>query len=93
MIAAPSFSLLYSIDALNEPKITVKVIGHQWYWSYEITDMVTSYDLAFDSYMLSTNDLLDAGKYLRLLEVDNRLLLPVRTNIRIIITAADVLHS
>jgi len=55
--------------------------------------MVTSYDLAFDSYMLSTNDLLDAGKYLRLLEVDNRLLLPVRTNIRIIITAADVLHS
>jgi len=55
--------------------------------------MLTSYDVAFDSYMLSTSDLADSGKYLRLLEVDNRLHLPIRTNIRVIITAADVLHS
>jgi cytochrome c oxidase subunit 1 len=90
LIAAPSFSLLYSIDELTEPKITVKVIGHQWYWSYETTDMVSAKDVNFDSYMLSEEDL-NGG--LRLLEVDARLALPVRTNIRILITAADVLHS
>jgi cytochrome c oxidase subunit 1 len=91
MIAAPSFSLLYSIDALAEPKISIKVIGHQWYWSYETTDMVSSKDVNFDSYMLAEDDLPAGG--LRLLEVDNRLSLPIRTNIRVIITATDVLHS
>lgn len=91
VIAAPSFSLLYSIDAMAEPKITVKVIGHQWYWSYETTDMLSAKDVNFDSYMLAEDDLPAGG--LRLLEVDNRLSLPVRTNIRVIITAADVLHS
>lgn len=93
LIAAPSFSLLYSIDALVEPKITVKVIGHQWYWSYETTDSVSSKDVNFDSYMLTEDALREEGKLLRLLEVDNRLALPVRTNIRVLITAADVLHS
>jgi cytochrome c oxidase subunit 2 len=91
LIAAPSFSLLYSIDALVSPKISVKVIGHQWYWSYETTDMITSKDINFDSYMLLEADLPKGA--LRLLEVDNRLVLPIRTNTRIIITAADVLHS
>lgn len=91
LIAAPSFSLLYSIDALTEPKITVKVIGHQWYWSYETTDMLSGKDVNFDSYMLLESDLPRGA--LRLLEVDNRLCLPVRTNIRLLITAADVLHS
>jgi cytochrome c oxidase subunit 2 len=91
LIAAPSFSLLYSIDALVAPKISVKVIGHQWYWSYETTDMITSKDINFDSYMLLEADLPKGA--LRLLEVDNRLVLPIRTNTRIIITAADVLHS
>jgi cytochrome c oxidase subunit 1 len=90
LIAAPSFSLLYSIDELTEPKITVKVIGHQWYWSYETTDMVSAKDVNFDSYMLSEEDLKGG---LRLLEVDARLALPVRTNVRVLITAADVLHS
>lgn len=91
LIAAPSFSLLYSIDALVAPKISVKVIGHQWYWSYETTDMITAKDINFDSYMLLEADLPKGA--LRLLEVDNRLVLPIRTNARIIITAADVLHS
>ena len=91
LIAAPSFSLLYSIDALVEPKITIKVIGHQWYWSYETTDMIRSLDVNFDSYMVAEDEL-EVGA-LRLLEVDNRLLLPIRTNIRLIITAVDVLHS
>jgi len=48
---------LYSIDALTAPKISVKVIGHQWYWSYETTDMITSKDINFDSYMLLEADL------------------------------------
>jgi cytochrome c oxidase subunit 1 len=91
LIAAPSFSLLYSIDALVCPKISVKVVGHQWYWSYETTDMVNSKDINFDSYMLLEADLPKGA--LRLLEVDNRLVLPVRTTTRVIITAADVLHS
>lgn len=91
LIAAPSFSLLYSIDALIEPKITMKAIGHQWFWSYETTDMVSAKDVNFDSYMVATDELKAGG--LRLLEVDNRLTLPVRTNIRMLITAIDVLHS
>ena len=86
LIAAPSFSLLYNIDALVEPRITVKIVGHQWYWSYETTDMLTSKEVNFDSYMVAEDELQEGG--LRLLEVDNRLLLPVRTNIRLLITAA-----
>lgn len=91
LIAAPSFSLLYSMDALVEPRVTIKIIGHQWYWSYETTDMLTSKDVNFDSYMVAEDELKRGG--LRLLEVDNRLILPVETNIRLIITAVDVLHS
>jgi cytochrome c oxidase subunit 1 len=91
LIAGPSFSLLYSMDALSEPKITIKVIGHQWYWSYETTDMTSAKDINFDSYMLLEADLPKGT--LRLLEVDNRIVLPIRTSIRILITAADVLHS
>lgn len=91
LIASPSFSLLYAIDALVEPKITVKAIGHQWYWSYETTEMSSAKDVNFDSYMVAEDELAAGG--LRLLEVDNRLTLPARTNIRMIITAVDVLHS
>lgn len=91
LIAAPSFTLLYSIDALVEPKITMKAIGHQWFWTYETTDMTSAKDVNFDSYMVAEDELAVGG--LRLLEVDNRLTLPVRTNIRMLITAVDVLHS
>lgn len=95
LIAIPSFSLLYSLDELIDPSVTLKVIGNQWYWSYEYSDysgfVSDDNDLCFDSYMLSTNDL-EIGTF-RLLEVDNRIVLPINTHIRLLITAADVLHS
>lgn len=90
-IAIPSFALLYSMDELNDPAVTLKVIGHQWYWSYEYSDYTDSDSIVFDSYMVAEDDL-ELGE-LRLLEVDNRVILPVNTRIRIIITSADVLHS
>jgi len=88
-IALPSFALLYSIDEIVDPAITIKVIGHQWYWSYEYSDYSNS--IVFDSYLIPEDDL-ELGQ-LRLLEVDNRLVLPVNTHIRVLVTAADVLHS
>jgi cytochrome c oxidase subunit 2 len=94
LIAVPSFALLYSLDEVIDPAVTLKVIGHQWYWSYEYSDYATlegGESLNFDSYMVSTNDL-TLGTY-RLLEVDNRVVLPITTHIRVLITAADVLHS
>jgi len=91
IIAVPSFSLLYSLDEIVDPEITLKVIGHQWYWSYEISDFSSSdADIEFDSYMLGADDL-TLGAF-RLLEVDNRVVLPTETHIRLLITAADVLH-
>jgi len=94
IIATPSFSLLYTIDQLHDPKLTLKIIGHQWYWSYEYSDYVNnSIDetIEFDSYMVAEEDLTFGA--LRLLEVDNRLFLPVETSIRLLITSSDVLHS
>jgi cytochrome c oxidase subunit 2 len=95
LIATPSFSLLYSLDELVRPGITVKIIGHQWYWSYELSDWNLKFkapSLRYDSYMrVFYRDLDWAG--FRLLEVDHRLVLPVRVHIRLLITASDVLHS
>jgi len=97
-IAVPSFALLYSVDERVDPALTVKVIGHQWYWSYEYSDYIEGKEgmedmkgRAFDSYMLP-DDELTTGQ-LRLLEVDHRLVRPIDTHIRRIVTAADVLHS
>jgi cytochrome c oxidase subunit 2 len=93
-IAIPSFALLYAMDETGFPQVTVKAIGHQWYWSYDYhnrIDGVTLPPVAFDSYMVLEDDLPEGG--LRLLEVDNRLYLPVNTPIRMLITSADVLHS
>lgn len=92
-IAIPSFALLYSMDEVVDPAITIKAIGHQWYWSYEYSDYNTSDEqsLAFDSYMVPEDEL-ELGQ-LRLLEVDNRLVVPANTHLRMIITSADVLHS
>nr|UPL65548.1 cytochrome c oxidase subunit II [Artheneis intricata] len=87
-IAMPSLHLLYLIDEINNPLMTVKAIGHQWYWSYEYSDFK---HIEFDSYMKPTNTL--ENNEFRLLDVDNRLVLPLNTQIRIIVTAADVLHS
>lgn len=93
IIAVPSFALLYSVDQIVDPSITLKIVGHQWYWSYEYSDYNNDEGegVAFDSYMLP-DDELTVGD-LRLLEVDNRVVLPVNTHIRLIVTSADVLHS
>ena len=92
-IAFPSFRLLYLLDEVIDPAITVKVIGHQWYWSYEYSDYggENVETISYDSYMIPTEDL-NTGD-LRLLEVDNSVVLPVNTHIRVIITSADVIHS
>nr|YP_009115359.1 cytochrome c oxidase subunit II [Episoriculus caudatus]AJA37972.1 cytochrome c oxidase subunit II [Episoriculus caudatus] len=88
LIALPSLRILYMMDEINNPTLTVKTVGHQWYWSYEYTD----YDeLNFDSYMVPTTDLKPGD--LRLLEVDNRAVLPMEMTVRVLITSEDVLHS
>nr|AKA09872.1 cytochrome oxidase subunit 2 [Dindymus lanius] len=87
-IAMPSLHLLYLIDEVNKPLMTLKTIGHQWYWSYEYSDFNS---IEFDSYMKPTNEL--SEQEFRLLDVDNRVVLPMNTQIRVLITAADVLHS
>jgi heme/copper-type cytochrome/quinol oxidase subunit 2 len=82
------------MDELIDPTITLKAVGHQWYWSYEFSDYATlegGESLNYDSYMIPEDDL--TGGNLRLLEVDNRVVLPVQTHIRVLITSADVLHS
>jgi cytochrome c oxidase subunit 2 len=89
-IALPSFKLLYLMDEILDPTITIKAIGRQWYWEYEYSDYISP-ELSFESYMIPTDNL-EEGQ-LRLLEVDNRLVLPSDTSIRVIVTAADVLHS
>nr|YP_009295522.1 cytochrome c oxidase subunit 2 [Mastocarpus papillatus]AOL58006.1 cytochrome c oxidase subunit 2 [Mastocarpus papillatus] len=93
VIAVPSFSLLYAMDEIISPAITVKTLGHQWYWSYEYSDYFdeNNESVNYDSYMIPEEDL-QMGQY-RLLEVDNRMVIPTNTHIRIIVTAADVLHS
>ena len=92
IVALPSFALLYSIDEIIDPSLTIKVVGHQWYWSYEYSDFESQLGvLNFDSYMVPEDELNDGE--LRLLEVDNRIVLPVNTHIRVLVTAADVLHS
>lgn len=89
----PSFSLIYSLDDLFDAEITVKITGHQWFWSYEFGDLIEedASCVAFDSYMVSEAEL-KVGD-LRLLEVDNQVVFPVQTHIRLLITSADVLHS
>jgi len=94
LIAVPSFALLYSLDELLDPQITLKIVGHQWYWSYEYSDYLASNPnegFGFDSYLVNADDL-TVGAF-RLLEVDNRVVLPVNTHIRLLVSAADVLHS
>nr|AAG23676.1 cytochrome c oxidase subunit 2 [Thraustochytrium aureum] len=92
VIAVPSFALLYSVDEVVDPAITLKIIGHQWYWSYEYSDYHNENGdfITFDSYMLPEDELTLGD--LRLLEVDNRVVLPTNTHVRLIVTSADVLH-
>jgi cytochrome c oxidase subunit 1 len=95
-ISIPSFCLLYAVDEVKIPWWTVKVIGNQWFWSYEINSNIlvkslVSFQWNFDSYLLANNDIMSG--HLRLLEVDWRLVLPKKCNIRLLITSTDVLHS
>jgi cytochrome c oxidase subunit 2 len=92
-IAFPSFKLLYLMDEVISPSMTIKVVGHQWYWSYEYSDFVNDdgESIEFDSYMVPDSDLEDGQ--LRLLEVDNRVVVPVDTHIRFVVTGADVIHD
>nr|YP_009328071.1 cytochrome c oxidase subunit II [Euborellia arcanum]APD14845.1 cytochrome c oxidase subunit II [Euborellia arcanum] len=87
-IALPSLRLLYLLDEVNLPSVTLKVVGHQWYWSYEYSDFDS---LEFDSYMIPESEL-DFGSF-RLLEVDHHTVLPILGQIRVLVCAADVLHS
>ena len=81
------------MDEVISPTITIKVVGHQWYWSYEYSDYVneSGESIEFDSYMLPESDL-ELGQF-RLLDVDNKVIVPVDTHIRLIVTGADVIHS
>nr|YP_010943485.1 cytochrome c oxidase subunit II [Tonna galea]WLS55618.1 cytochrome c oxidase subunit 2 [Tonna galea]WNO19557.1 cytochrome c oxidase subunit 2 [Tonna galea] len=87
-LALPSLRLLYLLDEVGDCSLTVKSIGHQWYWSYEYSDFL---NIEFDSYMIPTNEL-EPGDF-RLLEVDHRVVLPTQTDIRVLVTSADVIHS
>lgn len=87
-IAFPSLRILYLLDEVNSPSLSLKTIGHQWYWSYEYSDFS---GVEFDSYIIPQNEIsLDT---FRLLDVDNRVILPINNQIRILVSATDVLHS
>ena len=88
LLAIPSLRLLYLLDELIAPSITLKVIGHQWYWRYSFSEYP---HVKFDSYMTPT-DTLEFGET-RLLEVDNRVVLPMNTEIRLLASSTDVIHS
>ena len=93
LIAFPSFKLLYLMDEVTDPSMSVLAEGHQWYWSYQYPDFLDSSDefIEFDSYIVPESDLEEGG--LRMLEVDNRVILPELTHVRFIITSGDVIHS
>nr|YP_010270137.1 cytochrome c oxidase subunit II [Karenia caelatata]UJX86999.1 cytochrome c oxidase subunit II [Karenia caelatata] len=86
-IALPSLRLLYLMDEVNHPLLTLKIIGHQWYWSYEYSDFI---NIEFDSYMKPLSDSLSE---FRLLDVDNRTILPFNIQMRLLISSYDVIHS
>lgn len=88
IIAIPSFGLLYFMDKTQEADMTIKVTGRQWYWTYEYPDHE---NITFDSTMIAEEDLQPGQR--RLLEVDNQLVVPVDTNIRVLVAGSDVMHS
>lgn len=91
-IALPSLSLLYLIEDVPNPNLTIKAIGHQWYWEYEYTDFwINGEVVTFDSYIIPASDL-EMGIF-RQLETDNRIVLPISSKVRILVSSADVLHS
>jgi len=93
LIAFPSFKLLYLMDEVSDSSMSVLAEGHQWYWSYQYPDFLNSENdfIEFDSYIVPDSDLEEGA--LRMLEVDNRVILPELTHVRFIITSGDVIHS
>ncbi len=97
-VAAPSFALMYASDEMVDPEYTLKITGHQWFWNYEYNNLYINdsknfenQSFSFDSYMVPEDEL-ENGQ-LRLLEVDNRIVLPIKKHVRLLVTASDVLHS
>lgn len=90
IIAVPSFKLLYYMDRTAEPDMTLKITGYQWYWGYEYPDHG---DISLMSNMIPDDQIDTAKGQVRLLSTDNPVILPVDTNIQLIVTAADVIHS
>ena len=81
------------MDEISDPSMTISAEGHQWYWSYQYSDFLNSNNdnIEFDSYLVPESDLDKGG--LRMLEVDNRVIIPELTHVRFIITSADVIHN
>lgn len=90
VIAVPSFKLLYYMDRTENPEMTLKITGNQWNWSYEYPDHG---DIGFSANMIPDTDIDSAKGQIRLLSTDTPVVLPVDTNIQLIVTASDVLHS
>lgn len=87
IIAIPTFKTMYFMDKVEDPDMTLKITSYQWYWNYEYPDE----KVKFDSMMVETEDLKEGQP--RLLTVDNPIVIPVNTKVRLILTSADVLHS
>nr|QNG56264.1 cytochrome c oxidase subunit II [Platisus zelandicus] len=87
-IALPSLRLIYILDEVNNPVVTIKAMGHQWYWSYEYSDFK---NIEFDSYMTPINEMKLFN--FRLLDVDNRMMIPFESQIRMLVSSTDVIHS
>nr|ASA45668.1 cytochrome c oxidase subunit II [Aphis patagonica] len=85
-IAMPSLHLLYLMDEIKCPILTIKIFGHQWFWSYEYSDFS---NIEFESYMMNELN----KENFRLIEVDNKTILPFKFNIRLLISSDDVIHS
>uniref|UniRef100_A0A6M5CX76 Cytochrome c oxidase subunit 2 n=1 Tax=Tinocallis takachihoensis TaxID=198318 RepID=A0A6M5CX76_9HEMI len=85
-IALPSLHLLYLMDEIKSPIMTIKIFGHQWFWSYEYSDF---FNIEFESYMLNSTE----KNNFRLIEVDNKTIIPYKFNIRLLISSDDVIHS
>nr|AIW06388.1 cytochrome c oxidase subunit II [Ichneumonidae sp. MT-2014] len=87
-MAIPSLKILYLTDEIFNPSLTIKVIGHQWYWSYEYSDFN---EISFNSYMIKFNEMNMFN--FRLLDVDNNMIIPMCNKIRMLINSSDVIHS
>lgn len=92
-IGIPSLKLLYKMDEILDSEVTVKAIASQWFWTYEYSDYVTEENdtISFDSFKVAAEDL-ELGDF-RQLAVDNYLVLPINTSIRVLCTSNDVIHS